>query len=398
MGVFRKMGTAVRLAWRPFLDARERRRKAPLYTSPHSNLDPELHLREAAGWLARAQDSGTDRGVSYGADFGQGFLPSYPETTGYIIRTFLNLARRYPDSDYRQRSLEMGDWESAIQMSSGAVMGGMFSSTPTPAIFNTGMVLLGWAALYRETGVDRFRISGQRAARWMLEMQEPDGSWVRGNSQFANASSTVYNVKAAWGLAEMGAALDSAQFISAAVRNAEFALTKQKPNGWFRDCCLEDPEHPLLHTIAYTMQGLIGVGKIANRPDLIKAAARTADALIGLMDPEGFIPGKINCDFSGAANWCCLTGTAQTSTVWSHLESITGKAAYGEAADLANRYLMARHDISSTDPCIRGGLAGSWPVWGEYGKFRILNWATNFLADALLLRTGARAWRQAAAG
>ena len=47
---------------------------------------------------------------------------------------------------------------------------------------------------------------------------------------------------------------------------------------------------------------------------------------------------------------------------------------------------MARHDISSSDPCIRGGLAGSWPVWAPYGKFRILNWATKFLSDALLLR------------
>jgi hypothetical protein len=49
---------------------------------------------------------------------------------------------------------------------------------------------------------------------------------------------------------------------------------------------------------------------------------------------------------------------------------------------------MARHDISSPDPTIRGGLAGSWPVSGEYGQYRILNWATKFFADALLVRIG----------
>ena len=65
-------------------------------------------------------------------------------------------------------------------------------------------------------------------------------------------------------------------------------LTKQESNGWFRDCCLEDAEHPLLHTIAYTMQGLIGMGEIAKRTDLIDAAERTAKALAHLMNDEGF--------------------------------------------------------------------------------------------------------------
>ena len=44
---------------------------------------------------------------------------------------------------------------------------------------------------------------------------------------------------------------------------------------------------------------------------------------------------------------------------------------------------MARHDISSADPAIRGGLAGSWPV-DEYGRLMVLDWATKFLIDALL--------------
>jgi hypothetical protein len=388
MDVLRKARTAARLAVRPFADERERRLKAPLYTSLHSNFDPALHLREAAAWLVRAQDAGADRGVSYGADFGQDFLPSYPETTGYIINTFLDLARHYSDSDYRRRAIEMGEWESAVQMSSGAVMGGMYNTSPTPSIFNTGMVLLGWAALLRETGSERFRDSGQRAASWLVEMQEPDGNWIRGLSQFANSDIRVYNVKAAWGLAEMAAALNSPDFTAAAVRNAVFTLTKQESNGWFRDCCLEDAERPLLHTIAYTMQGLIGIGEVARRNDFVAAAERTAKSLARLMDAEGFIPGKISRDFTGAVNWCCLTGTAQTSIVWSHLHRITGDASYAEAADRANRYLMARHDISSSDQRICGGLAGSWPVWAPYGKFRILNWATKFFVDALLLPNG----------
>src|SRR5205807_4910534 len=66
----------------------------------HTNIDAARHLREAAEWLKRAQDYGVDRGVAYGSDFGQGFLPSYPETTGYIICTFLRLSEHYQDPDF----------------------------------------------------------------------------------------------------------------------------------------------------------------------------------------------------------------------------------------------------------------------------------------------------------
>jgi hypothetical protein len=49
-----------------------------------------------------------------------------------------------------------------------------------------------------------------------------------------------------------------------------------------------------------------------------------------------------------------------------------------------NDYMCRHHDITNSDPTIRGGVAGSWPVWGEYGRFRVLSWATKFFVDALL--------------
>jgi hypothetical protein len=72
--------------------------------------------------------------------------------------------------------------------------------------------------------------------------------------------------------------------------------------------------------------------------------------------------------------------------VWSKLERILGEKSYGLAAERANAYLMRRHDITNTDRTIRGGVAGSWPVWGAYGRFKVLNWATKFFVDALLER------------
>jgi hypothetical protein len=105
------------------------------------NLDHGTHVAAAMAWLERAQDAGTDRGVSYGADLGGGFQESYPETTGYIIPTFLAAGAQFDRADWVQRAVEMGDWEIAVQMPSGAVMGGKLNANPTPAIFDIGGAL-----------------------------------------------------------------------------------------------------------------------------------------------------------------------------------------------------------------------------------------------------------------
>jgi uncharacterized protein YyaL (SSP411 family) len=215
-------------------------------------------------------------------------------------------------------------------------------------------------------------------------MQEPDGNWRRGNSRFASGSSTVYNVKAAWGLCEAGLALERQDFVDAAVRNARYCLSRQQPNGWFHDCCLDDPARPLLHTIAYTMQGLYEIGRLTQRDEFIAAARLTADAQLALLRPDGFLPGRQDAQFQPASSWACLTGIAQTSIVWRALFHRTQDTRYRDAANLANRYLLAHHDIRNADLRLRGGVPGSWPVSGGYGRLQILNWATKFFVDALL--------------
>jgi hypothetical protein len=70
--------------------------------------------------------------------------------------------------------------------------------------------------------------------------------------------------------------------------------------------------------------------------------------------------------------------------VWSTFYELTGDDKYRIAADKVNRYLMVHHDIQNTDLRLRGGVPGGWPVWGDYGRLTILNWATKYLVDALV--------------
>jgi len=132
------------------------------------------------------------------------------------------------------------------------------------------------------------------------------------------------------------------------------------------------------------MQGLIGIGRITGRADLIAGARRLADAQIRIMHADGYIPGRQTADFFPAVNWCCLTGSAQTSTVWSQLYLLTHEEKYRAAAQRVNLYLMARHDIR----ILILDCAGECRVLAGLGRLRPAKHpqlATKFFVDALSL-------------
>jgi hypothetical protein len=349
------------------------------------------HLDAAIRWLCRAQDATGTGGVarSYALRWQRmhgrrGWLPAYPETTGYIIPTFFDYARLTGDEEYRDRALQMARWEISVQMECGAVQGGVIGVPQTPAVFNTGQVLFGWARAFRETGDERFRDALVRAGDFLVDAQDADGAWRRHGSQYARPGLNVYDARTAWGLAEAAAVTDNRRYRDAAGRNIEFVQTEQRANGWFANCCLDDNTRPLLHTLAYTMEGCLETGALLNRPEFTHMAQRAADALLAAQQPDGGLAGCFDDAWRPAATWSCLTGDAQTALVWFRLFELTGERRYFDAARRLNRFVMATQDLTATDPGVRGGIKGSQPIWGAYGTDEYLNWAAKFFADALM--------------
>src|SRR5271166_3149658 len=85
------------------------------------------HLRAAIEWLCLAQDARNNMpdsgGVSAGWSFEDGWLPSYPETSGYIVETFLAAARVLDRPGLIDRAQRIIDWELSIQRADGAFPG-----------------------------------------------------------------------------------------------------------------------------------------------------------------------------------------------------------------------------------------------------------------------------------
>jgi hypothetical protein len=279
----------------------------------------------------------------------------------------------------------MADWEVAVQLSSGAVRSGMMSGKEGPAVFNTGQVIFGWIAVYGTTRDERYSRSAARAANWLTSVQDEDGAWRRHLSLLTTSTVQTYNARTAWGLAIAGHTLDEKRWIDAALANCGWALKQQQPNGWFAANAFSDQEHPLLHTIGYVLEGLLGVGELLHHERCTQAVIQGVEPLLAAYERDGILKGRYDQHWHASVPWRCLTGEAQVALVMLRLARLTGEQKYSTVAGSLLQGLSRLQDLRSTHPESYGGISGSEPLWGGYGPFNYLNWAAKFFIDALLL-------------
>jgi uncharacterized protein YyaL (SSP411 family) len=347
--------------------------------------------RAAADWLFLAQDARSDDGVAQGyfpCDGAEAWRPSYPETTGYIITSLLQFAERYADAAARERALRMARWEIDVQMESGAVQAGTLipRERQVAAIFNTGMVLDGWATAYGITGDARYLEAGDRAADFLVADLGEDGHFRSHGSEVTLHRIKTYNCLCAWALYRHGQHRLDTRYRDAAIVAVEAAVGQQTPRGWLRDNCLTRPEAPLLHTIGYALQGILEVGVLAGRSDFVDAAVRGVDPVLARMKPSGFLHGRFYEDWEPAGFSSCLTGSAQLAVVCYRLQQVTGSPAYRAAADRIVDYLKPLQALGTAEAALNGALGGSFPLFGSYMTAGYPNWATKYLLDALMLQ------------
>lgn len=337
-------------------------------------------------WLGTAQDESTsdDGGVARHFSLIDGWGASYPETTGYIIPTMLTYAQTSGEEEYRERARRMLDWLVSIQFPEGGFQGGTIGQTPrVPVTFNTGQILLGLAAGTADLGT-AYADSMARAANWLVDTQDEDGCWRSHPTPFAEPGEKAYETHVAWGLLEAARISGKESWSRAALANVDWALRFQLDNGWFDACCLTDPRQPFTHTIGYVLRGIIEAYRFSGDMAYLDAARLTADALLDVVRSDGALPGRLDSNWRGTVPWTCLTGNVQIAACWLLLYELTGEAGYRDSARAANR--MVRRTIDLTGhPQTMGGVKGSFPVSGSYGRFQYLNWACKFSIDANLL-------------
>jgi hypothetical protein len=357
----------------------------------------DQHLVEAVQWLCRAQDVMASSGVSYGFDLRAGWLPAYPETTGYIITTLLRCAYSVPANvigldalDLKARAWRMAHWLTTVQLESGALPGGTVAVEPVSTVFNTGQVLDGWCEAYREQPDETLKACLVRAAQWLVSVQDEDGCWRKGLSPLTVQTPATYNVRTAAALLKASYLLDQPAWTAAALKNFDWVLTQQDERGWFDNNCLTETSRPLTHTTGYTLEGLLDAAHLSGKERYLNAVRRASERLREVVRQDGFLSGRLDANWRPLVSWCCLTGSCQLALVWFRLALMLGDPSYTTVASRLLSFVKATQQVGPVDqpaaPAdgIRGGIKGSHPIWGSYEPFRYPNWAAKFFVDALL--------------
>jgi hypothetical protein len=332
------------------------------------------HLERTMAWLCLAQDSTADGGVSEGRHLYHGWLPSYPETTGYIIETFLKYFHRSRDVRYRERALRMADWLLSIQNVDGSIPDSYFRKK---MVFDTGQVIYGFVSAFEETGDLKYKQAAEKAGHWLLGIQETDGSWI---TCAVDEIPHTYYSRVAWGLLKIHRITADDEYRDGCLRNIDWCIRQQQANGWFDNASFNLINHPrpFTHTIAYTIDGILESGLSLNEEKYVASAQKALDSILLKLPQDGRVYGTYDKNWDGDDTFSCLTGNAQLAINFFRLYEYTRNLKYKETALKINHYLKGKQGQE-------GSLAGSYPIWGKYIHFTYPNWAAKFFADSLLL-------------
>jgi hypothetical protein len=344
------------------------------------------HLEAAIDWLCLAQDVRNDMpdsgGVSAGWSFEDGWLPGYPETSGYIVETFIASAEALDRPELVDRAQRIIDWELSLQRRDGAFPGHFGEHGSQPVVFNTGQIMHGMLAGHLQLKRSECLEAAVRAGYWLARMQDADGCWRRYEH---NGVPHTYNTRASWALLATALVAGDAVQKTAAIRNLEWALAQQRESGWFAHNAFVQGRHPFTHTIAYAIRGFLECGALLGSSRYLDAATKAARALARVQRIDGSLAGTYDVEWRPRGRYCCLTGVAQMSVNWMRCAQEAGAVELLENAARAIAFLKTRQRLEDRDLVVRGAIAGSVPIWGAYSRFEFPNWAAKFFADALIM-------------
>ncbi len=355
------------------------------------------HLKAGVAWINVAQSITSGGGVSatYGLN-DKKWHQDYPETTGYIIPTYLEYYHLTGDYDCLERARRMGLWEIDLQDSAGGVGEPLGIAGRTPRVFNTSQVILGWLALYQELPAETiFLDAAKKSGDWLVRIQEADGRWIK----FTYAGPRSYHARTAWSLLAIYKITGEEVYKQAAERSLRWVASLANAEGWFAETSLTDPNKPWTHLTAYTQVGLLKSLQIVPKIDvagkLLQALITAGETLCKLYwerrERGGSaryvgLPGTFDPQWGSTDTWSCLTGDAQTAYFLRELGLLQPNEEFKKVADEMSEELKRVQIMSNASRTHFGAIPGSYPITGDYCSYSLLNWSVKFYMDLLLQR------------
>lgn len=359
-----------------------RGRKLLLAARPAST-NHDTHLVAGADWLKRSIAVCGGVASSKGYRFPWGWVPPYPETTGYIIPTLLNLSNETKDPEWSTIAERLGRWLVTVQAHDGGFAGYELGRGQKSDVFDTGMILLGFNALQHISPNPSIAQAASAAATFLIKSIDSDGAFSR---NISHDMLHTYNVRSAWALVAYGIMTKNGAATEAGIANVNWTLRQQRDNGFFDNNGFKPGGNANTHGIAYVLRGLLQVHLLTGRKDMLDAAVHAMDGIIALFEKEGWLAAEIGPDWKFRSTHVCLTGCVQLANIAYRLAFLTGRTNFVTAAERLIAQVAATQSVETPGEAHHGAIAGSYPIYGAYAPLQYPNWATKFMVDALLVR------------
>jgi hypothetical protein len=345
-----------------------------------------VHLEAAVTFIVRSIEQGNGRASSKGYKVGNGWLPPYRETTGYIIPTLLDVAEHLKRPDLALTAERMGEWLSEVQEPTGGFIEHDLRQDTKPIVFNTGQILHGFNALILRRGRRDLVSHARRAGDFLVSSADETGSFVR-NEHYDMAH--AYNVRSAWALLTLGRLLGEKVYENAALANADWTVAQQTASGFFLKNIFQPGWNSNTHGIAYVLQGLLEIHCISGYEKYLTAVRRAAERIVSVYGTKRHLVSEIGENWEFLSSHLCLTGYVQLAIVFFRLYGLEGNKRYLNAGLNLLDDVAATQDVTALERPYYGGIKGSLPIYGRYAPLQYPNWATKFFIDALLAKQGA---------
>lgn len=314
-----------------------------------------------------------------------GWSDAYPETTGYIIPTLIEMGRRLDMPEARDAALDAARWLISIQAPDGYWVGGLHPprKDAQASVFNTGQILLGLVAAHAETNDPRFIDAALKAGEWLAAGVDPHGIWQTGHYQSGYQPS--YYAHVTWPMLEVWKVTGNQNIRDAAERVLASILARRQDNGAFDAWSFKSGEPAFTHTIAYTLHGLQrSAGLLDDWPQYGAPTQQALDILWRRAELSGGrLPGTFDGEWNADRSFVCVTGCSQVALCLLELDRQRPDLAYVNAAAKLCDFVCSSQHLRGPS-LVRGAVPGSVPLWGKYMRMRYPNWAAKFHGDALM--------------
>lgn len=355
-------------------------------------IDSEKSLNQTMAWVRNSFEATGDGGSSAYYHLFNGWQSSYPETTGYLIPTLLEYAELRNDEYWNALAIKAGDWLLSIQFENGAWQGGQIGKMSEPRVFNTAMILDGLCALYDYTADRKYLHAAKRAYDWLLEVASEKGLWEKFN--VSNGGS--FDLLSVACMYRVWQYFDEPEFRLQKIVKAHSEFFND--NGWWSNCNFNGSfeNTALTHHLGYTLDGLLIIDEIRGNHENLSMVKKTALKLMSLFEVNLRLPAFVTSDLKPYYDLntdkktfsSCLTGNSQIAMVFLKLADLLDDLRFANTAyklidfniSVANR----RYGKDGMDH----GLAGSYPIYGNYQKYQMVNWAAKYHAESILISIG----------